>query len=370
MTTTAPAPTTTAPAPESPPAIDMDALHAFVFKAVGELGSVLNGALVVMGDRLGFYRALADGGPTTPAGLAEATGTDAHYTREWLNAQAAGGYVTYEPTSGRYTLPAEHVLALADETSPAFLPGLFQIAHGTVLDTASIVEAARSGDGVGWHAHNSDVHVGCERFFRPTYAANLVSSWLPALDGVVDKLTRGGTVADVGCGHGASTVLMAQAFPASRFLGTDYHPESVATARQRAVEGGVGDRMSVEVAPANALPGSGYDLVTMFDCLHDMGDPVGAARRVRQAIAADGTWMIVEPIAGDTVEENLNPVGRLYYGFSTLLCTPSSLAQDVGLALGTQAGPARIRDVVTAAGFTRFSVAATTPFNLVYEVRP
>jgi SAM-dependent methyltransferase len=350
--------------------IDTDKLMAFVFRAVDEVGAALNCALVVMGDRLGYYRALAALGPTTPAELADSTDTDWHYAREWLNAQAAGGYVEYDPATLRYTLPPEHAVALTDESSPAFLPGFFQIAHGTVRDAPEIIEAARRGDGVGWHQHNTDVHLGCERFFRPGYAANLVSSWLPALDGVVDKLDRGATVADVGCGHGASTILMAQAYPNSTFTGSDYHLESIEIARARAEAAGVSDRVRFEVAPAGSYPGSGYDLVTMFDCLHDMGDPVGVARHVRDSMADDGTWMIVEPAAGDRVEDNLNPVGRAYYGFSTLLCTPSSLAQDVGLALGTQAGPARIRDVATTAGFTGFRQAAQTPFNNVLEVRP
>jgi SAM-dependent methyltransferase len=350
--------------------IDHDKLMAFVFRAVDEVGATLNTALVVMGDALGYYRVMADGRPTTPAELAERTDTSEHYTREWLGAQAAGAYVTYDPTTGRYTLPAEHAAALADETSPAYLPGFFQIAHGTVRDAPEIVEAARDGDGFGWHSHNTDVHHGCERFFRTMYHGHLIAEWLPALEGVVDKLSRGASVADVGCGHGASTILMAQAFPRSVFIGSDYHPESVDIARARAEQAGVGARVRFEVAPAAGFSGTGYDLVTMFDCLHDMGDPVGAARHVRETIADDGTWMVVEPMAGDRVEDNLNPVGRAYYGFSTLLCTPSSLSQDVGLALGTQAGPARIRDVATAAGFSRFRPAASTPFNNVLEVRP
>lgn len=350
--------------------IDADKLMAFVHRAVDEVGATLNTALVVMGDRLGSYRALADAGPTTPAELAERSGTGEHYAREWLAAQAAGGYLDYDPPTGRYSLPAEHVVALVDEDSPAFLPGFFQIALGTVRDCTGVFEAARTGGGVGWHEHNTDVHIGCERFFRPGYLANLVSSWLPALDGVVVKLERGATVADVGCGHGASTILMAQAFPQSRFVGSDYHAGSIATARSRAAAAGVADRVLFEVADAGTFTGRGYDLVTMFDCLHDMGDPLGAARHVRDTIAADGTWMVVEPVAGDRVEDNLNPVGRAYYGFSTLLCTPSSLAQPVGLALGTQAGPARVREVTTTAGFGRFRQAAATTFNMVLEVRP
>jgi SAM-dependent methyltransferase len=257
-----------------------------------------------------------------------------------------------------------------DESSPAYLPGFFQIAQGTARDAAAVIEAARNGDGIGWHAHNSDVHVGCERFFRTMYNAHLIDEWLPALEGVVEMLGRGATVADVGCGHGASTILMARYFPRSTFIGSDYHEASIAVARARAEEAGVADRVRFEVAPATAFSGGEIGLVTMFDCLHDMGDPVGAARHVKETLADDGTWMIVEPMAGDRVEDNLNPVGRAYYGFSTLVCTPASLSQDVGLALGTQAGPARIRDVATAAGFTRFRTAANTPFNNVFEVRP
>ncbi len=351
-------------------AIDGDKLMAFVFQAVDEVGATLNAALVVMGDRLGYYKALADDGPATPSELAERTSTSEHYTREWLNAQAAGGYVEYDPGTGQYTLPPEQTVAMTDPSSPAYLPGFFQIALGTVHHTSQTIEAARSGAGIGWHEHTSDVHVGCERFFRPSYNANLLSSWLPALEGVVEKLERGATVADIGCGHGASTILMAEAFPRSEFIGSDYHQESIETARLRAAEAGLGQRIRFEVAPADGFSGSGYDLVTTFDALHDMGDPVGAARRVREALAPDGTWMLVEPMAGDKVEDNLNPGGRAYYGFSTLLCTPGSLSQPVGLALGTQAGPARIRDVTTAAGFTRFRTVAQTPFNLVFEVRP
>ena len=355
---------------ESPRALDEEKLMQFVFRAVDEVGATLNAALVVMGDKLGLYRALADDGPLTPAELADRTATAERYVREWLNAQAAGGYVAYDPESGRYALEPEQAVALTDESSPAYLPGFFQIALGSVLDSPRITESVRSGEGFGWHEHVHDVHEGCERFFRPGYNAHLVASWLPALEGVVEKLERGGKVADVGCGHGASTILMAQAFPRSTFVGSDYHAGSIETARTRAAEAGVGDRVDFEAVPAAAHPGEGYDLVTMFDCLHDMGDPVGAARAVRDLLAPDGTWMIVEPAAGDRVEDNLNPVGRAYYGFSTLLCTPASLSQEVGLALGAQAGEARIREVVEAAGFTRFRRVAETPFNLVFEARP
>ncbi len=360
---------TTEAATTEPAAIDMDKLMAFVFRAVDEVGAALNAALVVMGDQLGYYRALAERGPLTAADLARTTSTGEKYAREWLNAQAAGQYVDYEPSTASYSICPEYAIALTDESSPAFLPGLFQIAHGTVRDASRIIELARSGDGLGWHDHNTDVHVGCERFFRPGYLANLVDVWLPALDGVVPKLQRGARVADIACGHGASTVIMAQAYPASTFIGTDYHDASIATARERAAAAGLGESISFDVAPSTGFDGGPYDLVTTFDALHDMGDPVGAAKQVYDVLADDGTWMIVEPIAGDHVEDNLNPVGRVYYGFSTLLCTPASLSQSPGTALGTQAGPARIRDVTMAAGFTRFSTVASTPFNNVFEVR-
>ena len=351
-------------------AIDMDKLNAFMGQVVGELGATVNAGLIVLGDRLGLYKAMADSGPMTSAELAEKTGTAERYVREWLNAQAAGGFVEYNPETQRYLLPAEQAMALANEDSPAFVCGAFELATATLKSTRDIESAFRTGAGFGWHQHDPGVATGCERFFRPGYNANLVSSWLPALEGVEGKLGVGAKVADVGCGLGASTRLMTQAYPRSRFTGFDYHTESIALARQKAKDAGLGDRAKFEVAAAAAFPGNGYDLVTMFDCLHDMGDPVGAARHVRQALAPDGTWLIVEPAAGDSVEQNLNPVGRAYYAFSNFLCTPSSLSQDVGLALGAQAGEARIRDVVNAGGFTRFRRVAETPFNLVYEARP
>jgi 2-polyprenyl-3-methyl-5-hydroxy-6-metoxy-1,4-benzoquinol methylase len=355
---------------EEIPQVDMDKLMSFVFRAVDEVGASLGTALVVMGDKLGLYRAMAGAGPLTSKELADRTGTAERYVREWLNAQAAGGVVDYDAVTGRYVLPPEQAVAFTDESSPAYLPGLFQIALGSIIDSPRVAEAARSGAGIGWHDHVADVHDGCERFFRPGYNAHLIAEWLPALDGVVDKLQSGARVADVGCGHGASTVLMAQAFPASTFVGCDYHDGSIEIARRRAEAAGVADRVTFEVAAASAFPGTGYDVVTMFDCLHDMGDPVGAARHVHESIAADGTWMVVEPAAGDHVEDNLNPVGRAYYGFSTLLCTPCSLSQEVGLALGAQAGEARIGSVVREAGFATFARVAETPFNVVYEARP
>jgi SAM-dependent methyltransferase len=351
-------------------AIDMDKLNAFMGQVVGELGATVNAGLIVIGDRLGLYKAMAESGAVTSAELAEKTGTTERYVREWLNAQAAGGFVEYNPETQRYLLPPEQAMALANEDSPAFVCGAFELATATLKSGHEIESAFRSGAGFGWHEHDAGVATGCERFFRPGYNANLVSSWLPALDGVEGKLGVGAKVADVGCGLGASTRLMAQAYPRSKFTGFDYHSQSIELARRKAKEAGLQDRASFEVAKAAAFPGSAYDLITMFDCLHDMGDPVGAARHVRQALAPDGTWMIVEPMAGDRIEQNLNPVGRAYYAFSNFLCTPSSLSQDVGLALGAQAGEARIRDVATAGGFTRFRRVAETPFNLVYEARP
>jgi SAM-dependent methyltransferase len=350
--------------------VDPQKLEQFVFGAVGEVGATLNAALVVMGDKLGLYRALAEGGAQNAAELASRASVAERYVREWLNAQAAGGYVAYDPATETYSLPPEQAVALTDSSSPAFLPGFFQLALGTVIDSPRITEAARSGEGVGWHEHGHDVFDGCERFFRPGYNANLIPAWLPALDGVTEKLEAGAKVADLGCGHGSSTILMAAAFPASTFLGSDYHAGSIEIARERAAEAGVADRVVFETAAASAAQGSGFDLVTMFDCLHDMGDPVGAARQVLSMLASDGSWMIVEPMAGDRVEDNLNPVGRAFYGFSTFLCTPASLSQEVGLALGAQAGEARIAEVVAEAGFTRFRRAAETPFNLVFEARP
>ena len=320
------------------PAIDQDKLMAFMGQVVGELGATVNAGLIVIGDRLGLYRAMAGAGPLSPAELADRTGTSERYVREWLNAQAAGDYVEYDAASERYSLSAEKALALADESSPAFVGGAFQLALATLKSTPQIEDAFRSGAGYGWHEHDEGVHVGCERFFRPGYNANLVGAWLPALDGVTEKLRVGGTVADVGCGLGASTRLMAEAFPRSTFTGFDYHRESIELARQETKQAGLDGRIRFEVASAAGFPGKGYDLVTMFDCLHDMGDPVGAARHVLEALAPDGTWMIVEPLAGDTVQDNLNPLGRAYYAFSNFLCTPSSLSQEVGLALGAQAG--------------------------------
>jgi SAM-dependent methyltransferase len=350
--------------------LDGSKLEQFVFSVVGEIGSTLNTAQVVMGERLGLYRAMCGAGWLAPEELARRAGVHERYVREWLNGQAAGSYVEYEPADGTYRLPPEQAAVLADTDSPAYLAGFFQLALGTMLDTHRVIDTARSGSGFGWHEHGADVFDGCEVFFRTGYRANLVSAWLPTLDGVVEKLTAGARVADIGCGHGASTILMAQAYPQSTFIGTDYHEGSIAKARARAEAAGVSGRVRFETALAATSPGEQFDLVTTFDCLHDMGDPVSAARHVRDILAPDGTWLIVEPMAGDRVEDNLNPVGRVYYGFSTFLCTPASLSQQPGLALGAQAGQQRIADVVAAAGFTRFRRATETPFNLILEARP
>jgi 2-polyprenyl-3-methyl-5-hydroxy-6-metoxy-1,4-benzoquinol methylase len=354
-------------------AIDEHKLEEFMHRFVGDLGAAMSAALVVIGDRLGLYRAMGDGEPITAEALARRTQTDARYVREWLSNQAAGGYVSYDPERDVFFLTPEQSLALAQDGSPVFIPGAFQSASAMVKATDKIVSAFEHGHGVGWHEHDQDLYCGTERFFGPGYTANLVSSWIPALDGVQAKLEAGASVADVGCGHGASTILMAQAFPRSRFAGFDYHAPSIAHAQLAAEEAGVGDRVSFEVASAKQYrtgDTAGYDLVTMFDCLHDMGDPVGAAAYVLQTLAPDGTWMLVEPNAGDLLQDNLNPVGRVFYAASTLVCTPASRAQEVGLALGAQAGERRLREVLGAGGFTRLRRATETPFNLVLEARP
>jgi len=349
--------------------LDMDKLNAFVGQFVGDLGAAVHTGMVVIGERLGLYKALASGSMTSHE-LAAKTKTDERYVREWLGSQAAGGYVTYDEKADKFSLTPEQAFTLANEDSPAYLPGAFQIALGSLAAVPRITESFRTGAGMGWHEHVEDVFHGCERFFRPGYAANLVSTWIPALHGVKEKLERGARVADIGCGKGASTILMAQAFPKSQFTGFDYHDKSIEGARESAKRQGVGDRVKFEVAKAKEFPGKDYDFVCVFDCLHDMGDPVGAAQHVLQSLAKDGTWMIVEPFANNEMKDNLNPVGRAFYGFSTLLCTPSSRSQEVGLCLGAQAGEGRIREVVTSAGFTRFRRAAETPFNIVYEARP
>ena len=347
-------------------AIDQAKLHTLLGHAVVDIGANFHAALVVTGDKLGLFRALRDLGPTTPADLAKRTGTHERYVREWLSAMAAGGYVTYDHADQEFSLSEEQALALID----ADLPGAFLLAQATVKSEPRITEAFRSGQGVGWHEHDPGLFEGTERFFRPGYAVNLVPNWIPALEGVQARLEKGGRVADVGCGHGSSTLLMAKAFPASRFVGFDYHDRSIDRARAAAKREGLGDRVRFEVASAKDYPGTDYDLVAFFDSLHDMGDPAGIGRHVRGSLGSAGTWLLVEPFAHDRLEDNLNPVGRMYYAASTMLCTPNSLAQEVGAALGAQAGEARLRRVATEAGFMRFRRAAETPFNLVFEARP
>ena len=351
------------------PILDMDKLNAFVGRFVTDLGAAVHTGMVVIGERLGLYKALA-GGPVTSAELAASTQTDERYLQEWLASQAAGGYITYDEATNKFSLNAEQAFTLAQEDSPAYLPGAFELALGSLAAVPRIADSFRSGAGMGWHEHDDGVFHGCEKFFRPGYAANLVSTWIPALHEVKQKLDAGARVADVGCGKGASTLLMAKAFPNSRFFGFDYHDRSIEAARASVEREGLSDRVSFEVAKAKEFPGNQYDLVAVFDCLHDMGDPVGAATHVRQSLSDDGTWMIVEPFANDQLKDNLNPVGRVYYSFSTLLCTPCSRSQEVGLCLGAQAGESRIREVVRQAGFSRFRRATETPFNIVYEARP
>ncbi len=350
--------------------IDETRLEAFMGQAVTDMGAVISAPLFLIGERLGLYKAMAGAGPLTSEEVADRAGVAERPVREWLANQAAGGYVTYDSGSGRYTLPDEHALALADEESPFYILGAYELISSLYADEDRIVEAFRTGSGMGWHEHDSRLFRGTERFFRPGYRGHLVPEWLPALDGVVEKLQRGAKVADIGCGHGASTVIMAEAFPNSTFAGFDYHDASIQRARKAAREAGVEDRTTFEVASAKDFPGEDYDLICVFDCLHDMGDPVGASAHIRESLAADGTWMIVEPNAQDHLEDNLNPVGRVFYGASTVICTPASLSQEVGLALGAQAGEERLTEVVRQGGFTRVRRATETPFNLILEARP
>src|SRR5262245_24089497 len=345
--------------------LDEAKVNDFLGRAIQDVAATFHAGLVLIGDRLGLYRAMAGAGGLTPAELAKRTGTHERYVREWLSAQAAGGYVTYDAASGRFTLPPEQAFVLLD----ADLPGAFMLGVGSVQSESKVADAFRTGGGVGWHEHDAAVFDGCERFFRPAYAMNLTSQWIPALEGVQARLEAGARVADVGCGHGASTIIMAQTFPRSVFWGFDYHAKSIDCARRAAEKAGAADRVTFEVAPASKYPGTGYDFVTFFDCLHDMGDPVGAARHVRQTLAPKGSWMVVEPMAHDRLEDNLNPIGRLYYAASTLLCTPASLSQEVGLALGAQAGETRLRKVLTDAGFRQVRRVAETPANMVLEAR-
>jgi 2-polyprenyl-3-methyl-5-hydroxy-6-metoxy-1,4-benzoquinol methylase len=350
--------------------VNQDKLNEFMGRFAADFGATLHASTVIIGEKLGLYKAMAASGELSPSELAGKTGTAERYVREWLSAQAAAGYAMYNLKTGKYSLTPEQAFTLADEKSPVYLPGAFYISAALFRDEGKLLEAFKTGKGVGWHEHDADLFKGTEKFFRPGYAANIVSSWLPALDGVVPKLQRGGNVADVGCGHGSSTIIMAKAYPNSTFVGYDYHEKSIQEARRAAEREGVAGRVKFEVASAKSYPGKDFDLVAIFDALHDMGDPVGAAAHVRQSLKPDGTWMILEPYANEKVEENLNPVGRIFYSASTMICTPSSLAQEVGLALGAQAGDSRLREVVLQGGFTRFRRATETPFNRIFEARP
>ena len=350
-------------------AIDEARLMEFVNRFVGDLGSTMAAGNIVVGDRLGLYRALTEG-PLRPQQLAERTGTATRYVDEWLRGQAAGGYVEFDPRTGQYWLTEEQSFALTNPDGPIFAPGAFQLAVAALRSEPEITAAFRSGAGVGWHTHATDVFTGCARFFRPAYNANLIDAWLPALAGVAAKLGDGARVADIGCGYGTSTLLMASEFPRSTVVGSDTHAESIAVARKFAAEEGLHDRVAFEVASAQTFTGGPFDLVTTFDALHDMGDPLGAARHVLRQLADGGTWMIVEPSAGTTVADNLNPVGRVYYSFSTFLCVPNALSQEGGYSLGAQAGEEPVRRIATDAGFTSFRRVAETPFNIVYEARP
>lgn len=349
------------------PAFDESKLNAFMDKVVGDMGAALHAALIVVGDKLGLYKAMAGAGALSSAELAAKTGTTERYVREWLNANAAAGYITYDPAAGKYEMPPEQTIAMMQID----VPGAFHIVSACFKDADKVTEAFRTGKGVGWHEHDISLFHGTERFFRPNYQQHLLSEWIPALTGVEEKLQAGGKVADVGCGHGSSTILMAKAFPKSHFYGFDYHPPSIEYARSVAEREGLKGQTTFDIAKAKDFPeNGGYDLVAFFDCLHDMGDPTGAAKHVLATLKPDGAWMIVEPFAHDKFEENHTPFGRLGYSVSTLVCTPASLAQEVGAALGAQAGEARLREKVLAGGFTRFRRAAETPFNLVFEARP
>ncbi|MDT3378972.1 class I SAM-dependent methyltransferase [Labrys neptuniae] len=350
--------------------IDPDKLNAFMGKMLSDVGAAMNASLLLIGDKLGLYKALAEAGPMTSQQLAEKTGTSERYIREWLAAQAASDYVVYDPGTGHFSMQPEQAAVFADEDSPVFLGAVGDLVAATLRDEPAISDAFRTGKGVGWDKRDKCLFCGTARFFRTAYRHHLVQEWLPALEGVMEKLEQGATVADIGCGHGVSTMIIARAFPNSRFYGFDYHPGSIDDARSAAEAAGMADRVTFEVSTAKTVPARGYDLVCFFDCLHDMGDPVGAMRHVRSTMAPEGTCMLVEPFANDRLEDNFNPVGRVYYAASTVICTPASLDQEVGLALGAQAGEARLRKVANEAGFTRFRRATETPFNLILEARP
>jgi SAM-dependent methyltransferase len=349
--------------------VNEEKLMGYVHQAVGDFGSILSGALINIGDKLGLFKAMVDAGPMTPSELAQKTGTTERYVREWISGLAAAGYIDFAGDD-HYELNAEQAIVFGDETSPAYVMGGFQGMMAATRIVPKAVDAFRSGDGIGWHEHDPDLFQGTERFFRPGYGANLVQSWIPALDGADAKLRAGAKVADVGCGYGASTIIMAAAYPNSHFWGFDYHEPSIHHAREQGAMAGVSDRVTFEVGAAKEYPGTDFDLVCHFDCLHDMGDPVGAARHTRQSLKPDGHWLLVEPFANDDIADNLNPIGRVFYSVSTIVCTPASLSQEVGAGLGAQAGEKRLGEVAEAAGFSSFRRATETPFNLVFEGRP
>lgn len=352
------------------PEVDQQKLENFMGKMVTDMSAAMSGPLVIMGVKLGLYKSLAQGGAMSSEELADRSGVRERYVREWLAAQAASGFVDYDPGARQFSMSAEQQMALADEDSPVYVASAFELIASAYIDEPRITEAYKQGKGFGWHEHHECLFRGTERFFRTSYRANLISDWLPSLDGVVEKLASGAKVADVGCGHGASTILMAQTYPNSRFTGFDYHDVSIERAREAAANAGINGNITFELAAGKDVPDEAFDLVACFDCLHDMGDPVGVARRIRQVLKPDGTFMIVEPFANDDLEDNLNPVGRMFYSASTMICTPGSLAQEVGLGLGAQAGEARLSQVLADAGFSQIRRSADTPFNMVLEARP
>lgn len=349
--------------------IDEPILRELTGRMVGDLGAAVTGALVVLGDRLGLYATLARVGPVSSKELAWASALDERYVREWLANQAASGYVTYDPDTESFSMSPEQKAVLADPESPVAMTGGFYATSSVYQDEPKVAEAFRTGAGIGWEDHHDCLFCGTAKFFRPGYAAHLVQEWIPALEGVTERLRKGARVADVGCGYGISTMILARAFPHSTFLGIDPHAASIEHAREHAIEEGLAN-VTFEIGSAKVFSGANYDLVTMFDALHDMGDPVGAAAHIRECLHPEGTWMIAEPMAGDRLEDNLNPIGRVYYAFSAMICTPGSRSQEVGLALGAQAGEARLREVLAEAGFTRIRRAAETPFNLILEAKP
>jgi 2-polyprenyl-3-methyl-5-hydroxy-6-metoxy-1,4-benzoquinol methylase len=351
-------------------AVDEQKMHELATKFLNDLGAAFTGPSILIGEQLGLYKALDAAGPSTPEELSNRSGVSERYVREWLAGQAASGYVNFDARTQRYSMTPEQAFAMTNEDSPVYIPGAFYSVASVYKDQRKIAEAIKSGGGFGWHEHHNDLFLGTKKFFRPSYLANLAGSWLPSLDGVVAKLQRGARVADVGCGLGSSTIIMAKAFPKSQFVGFDYHTESIEWARNEAVTAGVTDNADFEVATAKEYRGKDYDLVTFFDCLHDMGDPVGAGRHVRESLAKDGTWMVVEPFAKATVDQNLTPVGRTFYNASLLICVPASLSQEVKLGLGAQASDDQLNEVFRSAGFSRVRKPVETPFNRVFEVRP